>query len=34
MSKKSRFSGPLEGQHGKRAAALLDSERQPYYHIC
>ena len=27
MSKKYRFNGPLERQHGKRAKTLLQSER-------
>ena len=33
MSKKSRFKGPFDIQHGKRVQALLRSERQHRYHI-
>ena len=33
MSKKSRFGGPFEGQHGKRVQTLLGYERQHRYHI-
>ena len=33
MSKQSRFRGPFERQHGKRAQTLLQSERQHPYHI-
>ena len=33
MSKKSRFRGPSEEQHGKRVQTLLKSERQHIYHI-
>ena len=33
ISKKSRFSGSFENQHGKRAQTLLKFERQPLYHI-
>ena len=33
MSKKSRFKGPFEWQHGKRVQTLLRSERQHAYHI-
>ena len=33
MSKKSRFKGPFDRQHGKRAQTLLLSERQHRYHI-
>ena len=33
LSKKSRFSRPLDMQHGKRARKLLESEREPSYHI-
>ena len=33
MSKKSRFKGPFERQHGKRVQTLLPSERQHRYHI-
>ena len=33
MSKKSRFKGPLDSQHGKRIQTLLGSERQHRYHI-
>ena len=33
MSKKSRFKGPLDSQHGKRIQTLLRSERQHRYHI-
>ena len=33
MSKKSRFKGPFDRQHGKRAQTLLESERQHRYHI-
>ena len=33
MSKKSRFKGPFDRQHGKRVLTLLQSERQHSYHI-
>ena len=33
MSKKSRFRGPLEKQHGKQATTLLKSAPQHLYHI-
>ena len=33
MSKKSRFKGPFDMQHGKRVQTLLQSERQQRYHI-
>ena len=33
MSKMSRFRGPFEKQHGKRAQALLKSASQHLYHI-
>ena len=33
LSKKSRFKGPLDSQHGKRIQTLLQSERQHRYHI-
>ena len=33
MSKKSRFKGSFDRQHGKRAQTLLQSERQHGYHI-
>ena len=33
MSKKSRFKGPFDRQHGKRVQTLLRSERQHRYHI-
>ena len=33
MSKKSRFKGPFDRQHGKRVQILLQSERQKGYHI-
>ena len=33
MSKKSRFKGPFEREHGKRVQTLLQSERQHRYHI-
>ena len=33
MSKKSRFKGPFDRQHGKRVQTLLRSERQHGYHI-
>ena len=32
-SKKSRFKGPFDRQHGKRVQTLLQSERQQCYHI-
>ena len=32
-SKKSRFKGPFDKQHGKRVQTLLRSERQHRYHI-
>ena len=34
MSKKSRFRGPFDKQHGKQAETLLKSERQNVYDIC
>ena len=33
MSKKCRFSGPFDKQHGKRAQALLKSASEDLYHI-
>ena len=33
MSKKSRFRGPFDKRHDKRAETLLNSERQHLYHI-
>ena len=33
MSKKSRFKGPFEEQHGKRVQTLLRSGQQHRYHI-
>ena len=33
MSKKSRFKGPFDRQHGERVQTLLRSERQHCYHI-
>ena len=33
MSKKSRFKGPFDRQHGKRVPTLLQSERKNRYHI-
>ena len=33
MSKKSRFKGPFDRQHGKRVQTLLRSERQHGYNI-
>ena len=33
MSKKSRFEGPFDRQHGKRFQTVLQSERQHGYHI-
>ena len=33
MSKKSRFRGPFENQHGKRAQRLLKSASQHFYHL-
>ena len=33
MSKKSRFKGPFDRQHGKQVQTLLQSERQHRYHI-
>ena len=33
MSKKSRFKGPFERQHGKRVQTHLRSESQHRYHI-
>ena len=33
MSKKSRFKGPFDRQHGKRVETLLWSESQHSYHI-
>ena len=33
MSKRSRFEGPFDRQHGKRVQTVLQSERQHAYHI-
>ena len=33
MSKKSRFKGPFDRQHGTQVQTLLQSERQHDYHI-
>ena len=33
MSKKSRFKGLFDTQHGKRVQTLLECERQHSYHI-
>ena len=33
MSKKSRFKGPFDSQHGKRVQTLLRSEPQHRYQI-
>ena len=33
MSKNSRFKGPFDKLHGKRAETLLESERHHLYHI-
>ena len=33
ISKKSRFKGPFDREHGKRVQTLLESERQHRYHI-
>ena len=33
MSKKNRFRGPFDKQHGKRAQALLKSVSEHFYHI-
>ena len=33
MSKKSRFEGPFDRQHGKRVQTVLQSERKHGYHI-
>ena len=33
VSKKSRFKGPFDGQHGKRVQTLLRSDPQHCYHI-
>ena len=33
MSKKSRFKGPFDRQHGKRIQTLLQSGQQHCYHI-
>ena len=33
MSKKSRFKGSFDRQHGKQVQTLLQSERQHGYHI-
>ena len=33
MSKKSRFEGPFDRQHGKRIQILLRSGQQHCYHI-
>ena len=33
MSKKSRFKGPFDRQHGKRVQTLLRSNPQHRYHI-
>ena len=33
MPKKSRFRGPFDKQHGKRAQAMLKSASEHFYHI-
>ena len=33
LSKKSRFKGPFDRQHGKRVQTLFPSEPQHRYHI-
>ena len=33
LSKKSRFKGPFDKQHGKRVQTFLQSEPQHRYHI-
>ena len=33
MSKKSRFKGPFDRQHGKRAETHLQAEPKRHYHI-
>ena len=33
MSKKSRFKGPFDRQHGKRLQTLLRPEQRQRYHI-
>ena len=33
LSKKSRFKGPFDWQHGKRVQTLLSSEPQHRFHI-
>ena len=33
MSKKSRFKGPFDRQHGKRVQTVLQSAQQHCYHI-
>ena len=33
LSKKSRFKGPFDRQHGKRVQTLVQSEPQNKYHI-
>ena len=33
MSKKSRFKGPFDSQHGKRVQTLLQSEPKHRHHI-
>ena len=33
LSKKARFKGPFDGQHGKRVQTLLLSDPQHRYHI-
>ena len=33
VSKKARFKGAFDRQHGKRVQTLLRSEPQPRYHI-
>ena len=33
MSKKSRFKGPFDRQHGKRFQTLLQSGQQHFHHI-
>ena len=33
LSKKSRFKGPFDRQHGKRVQTLLRSEPEHCYHI-
>ena len=33
MSRKSRFRGPFDREHGKRVQTVLQSERQHGYHM-